>query len=195
MFCAADQVEHLSRAGDAEGLGDQLVEEMACLGCRLPRPIPGTHRSVSLRPDARGHVSRRSSSRRKRSEHVPHGSLQALLLDAPWIDLQAPRAVPDHLARPRVEGVDDERALHEVILFILQEPVGARGLRQANLSFAPAGRHVNHQIGRRAFRRRVTLAPQDIRGQLLDPTLDVPDCGDVAKLAGARGSVWNANVP
>lgn len=31
----ADQVEHLSRAGDADGIGDQLVEELAQLGCRL----------------------------------------------------------------------------------------------------------------------------------------------------------------
>jgi hypothetical protein len=31
----ADQVEYLSRAGDADGVGDQLIEEMAQLGCRL----------------------------------------------------------------------------------------------------------------------------------------------------------------
>jgi hypothetical protein len=31
----ADQVEYLSRAGDADGMGDQLIEEMAKLGCRL----------------------------------------------------------------------------------------------------------------------------------------------------------------
>ena len=31
----ADEVECLLRAGDAEGLGDQLIEEMARLGCRL----------------------------------------------------------------------------------------------------------------------------------------------------------------
>jgi hypothetical protein len=31
----ADHVEHLSRAGDAEGIGDQLIEEMARLGCSL----------------------------------------------------------------------------------------------------------------------------------------------------------------
>jgi len=31
----ADQVEHLSRAGDGDGLGEQLIEEMARLGCRL----------------------------------------------------------------------------------------------------------------------------------------------------------------
>jgi hypothetical protein len=31
----ADQVEHLSRAAEADGLGVQIVEEMARLGCRL----------------------------------------------------------------------------------------------------------------------------------------------------------------
>jgi hypothetical protein len=31
----ADHVEHLSRAGDSDGIGDQLIEEMARLGCRL----------------------------------------------------------------------------------------------------------------------------------------------------------------
>jgi len=31
----ADQVEYLSRAGEAAALGDQLIEEMARLGCRL----------------------------------------------------------------------------------------------------------------------------------------------------------------
>jgi hypothetical protein len=31
----ADHVEYLSRAGDADGIGDQLVEEMAQLACRL----------------------------------------------------------------------------------------------------------------------------------------------------------------
>jgi hypothetical protein len=31
----ADQVEYLSRSGDADGIGDQLIEEMAQLGCRL----------------------------------------------------------------------------------------------------------------------------------------------------------------
>jgi hypothetical protein len=31
----ADHVEQISRAADAEGLGLQLVEEMARLGCRL----------------------------------------------------------------------------------------------------------------------------------------------------------------
>jgi hypothetical protein len=31
----ADHVEHLSRAGDADGIGDQIIEEMARLGCRL----------------------------------------------------------------------------------------------------------------------------------------------------------------
>ncbi len=31
----ADEVECLSRAGEADGLGDQLIEEMARLGCRL----------------------------------------------------------------------------------------------------------------------------------------------------------------
>jgi hypothetical protein len=31
----ADHVEHLSRAGDGDGIGDQLIEEMARLGCRL----------------------------------------------------------------------------------------------------------------------------------------------------------------
>lgn len=30
----ADQVEYLSRASDADGIGDQLIEEMARLGCR-----------------------------------------------------------------------------------------------------------------------------------------------------------------
>jgi hypothetical protein len=31
----ADHVEHLSCPGDADGLGSQLVEEVARLGCRL----------------------------------------------------------------------------------------------------------------------------------------------------------------
>jgi type II secretory pathway component PulM len=31
----ADEVDRLSRAGDADAPGDQLVEEMARLGCRL----------------------------------------------------------------------------------------------------------------------------------------------------------------
>jgi hypothetical protein len=31
----ADRIEHLSRAGDADEIGDQLIEEMARLGCRL----------------------------------------------------------------------------------------------------------------------------------------------------------------
>jgi hypothetical protein len=31
----ADQVEHLSRAADAEGVNSQIIEEMARLGCRL----------------------------------------------------------------------------------------------------------------------------------------------------------------
>lgn len=31
----ADQIEHLSRSQDADGLGEQLVEEMSRLGCRL----------------------------------------------------------------------------------------------------------------------------------------------------------------
>src|SRR5580704_10314543 len=31
----ADCVEHLTRAADADGLGEQLVEEMTRLGCRL----------------------------------------------------------------------------------------------------------------------------------------------------------------
>ena len=31
----ADQVEHLSRAADAEGVDHQIIEEMARLGCRL----------------------------------------------------------------------------------------------------------------------------------------------------------------
>ena len=31
----ADHVEHLSRAGEADGIGDQLIEEMARLGCRI----------------------------------------------------------------------------------------------------------------------------------------------------------------
>jgi hypothetical protein len=35
VHALADQVDHLSRAADAEGLGDQLVEEIARLGCRL----------------------------------------------------------------------------------------------------------------------------------------------------------------
>jgi hypothetical protein len=31
----ADHVEHLSRVEGADGVGDQLIEEMARLGCRL----------------------------------------------------------------------------------------------------------------------------------------------------------------
>jgi hypothetical protein len=31
----ADHVEHLARPADADGLGEQLIEEMARLGCRL----------------------------------------------------------------------------------------------------------------------------------------------------------------
>jgi len=31
----ADQIEQLSRAADVDALGDQMVEEMARLGCRL----------------------------------------------------------------------------------------------------------------------------------------------------------------
>jgi hypothetical protein len=31
----ADQVEHLTRLRDADGPGDQLIEEMTRLGCRL----------------------------------------------------------------------------------------------------------------------------------------------------------------
>jgi hypothetical protein len=31
----ADHVECLARAGDADGIGDQLIEELAQLGCRL----------------------------------------------------------------------------------------------------------------------------------------------------------------
>jgi hypothetical protein len=31
----ADHVEYLARAGDADGIGNQLIEEMAQLGCRL----------------------------------------------------------------------------------------------------------------------------------------------------------------
>jgi hypothetical protein len=30
-----DEVECVSRVGDAEGMGEQLIEEMARLGCRL----------------------------------------------------------------------------------------------------------------------------------------------------------------
>ena len=35
VHALADQVEHLSRASDADGLSDQLVEELARLGWRL----------------------------------------------------------------------------------------------------------------------------------------------------------------
>jgi hypothetical protein len=31
----ADHIEHLARPGDTKGLGEQVVEEMARLGCRL----------------------------------------------------------------------------------------------------------------------------------------------------------------
>ena len=31
----ADHIEHLARPQDTDGLGEQVVEEMACLGCRL----------------------------------------------------------------------------------------------------------------------------------------------------------------
>lgn len=31
----ADAVEHLARPGDTDGLGNQVIEEMARLGCRL----------------------------------------------------------------------------------------------------------------------------------------------------------------
>ena len=31
----ADQIEYMSRRAEADGLGEQLIEEMARLGCRL----------------------------------------------------------------------------------------------------------------------------------------------------------------
>jgi len=35
VHALADQVERLSRVGDADGLGEQLIEEMTLLGCQL----------------------------------------------------------------------------------------------------------------------------------------------------------------
>jgi hypothetical protein len=37
----ADHAEHLSRATDTEGVGEQLIEEMARLGCRLLEAADG----------------------------------------------------------------------------------------------------------------------------------------------------------
>jgi hypothetical protein len=52
----ADRVEYLSRAGDADGMGDQLIEEMAQLGCRLIEMAAALARSQA--PDDSGVFAR-----------------------------------------------------------------------------------------------------------------------------------------
>jgi hypothetical protein len=53
----ADEVECISRAGDAEGLGEQLIEEMARLGCRLLETAATL--TESLPPENSGVFARR----------------------------------------------------------------------------------------------------------------------------------------
>jgi hypothetical protein len=57
----ADEVEWLSRVGDAEGLSHQLIEEMARLGCRLLETA-GTL-AGSRPPEDSGVFARRASRR------------------------------------------------------------------------------------------------------------------------------------
>jgi hypothetical protein len=57
----ADEVECISRAGDAEGLGEQLVEEMARLGCRLLETAATL--TESLPPEDSGVFGRRDDRR------------------------------------------------------------------------------------------------------------------------------------
>jgi hypothetical protein len=52
VHALADQVEHLSRAGDAEGLGDQMIEEMARLGCLLLETADSMASAITRRRDS-----------------------------------------------------------------------------------------------------------------------------------------------
>jgi hypothetical protein len=55
----ADHIEHLARPGDTEGLGEQLVEEMARLGCRV---LEAAAALAGAYPEESGVFARRSSS-------------------------------------------------------------------------------------------------------------------------------------
>jgi hypothetical protein len=55
----ADHVEHLARPGDTEGLGEQLIEEMTRLACRLLE-VAGSL-AGSPRSEDRGVFARRPS--------------------------------------------------------------------------------------------------------------------------------------
>lgn len=52
-----DQVEHVSRAKDAEGVRDQLIEEMTRLGCQLLKAAGSL--AESRRPEESGIFARR----------------------------------------------------------------------------------------------------------------------------------------
>jgi hypothetical protein len=56
----ADHIEHLARPQDTDGLGHQIVEEMARLGCRLIEAAASL--TQSPRSDESGVFERRGSS-------------------------------------------------------------------------------------------------------------------------------------
>lgn len=72
----ADCVEHLSRAADNEGVGDQLIEELACLGCKLIETAAAL--AGSQQPETTGVFARQSSpcpSSHSGPMHLPPGEL------------------------------------------------------------------------------------------------------------------------
>ncbi len=77
----ADQVEHVTRTGDADGLHDQMTEEMARLGCQLLEAAGLL--AGSPRPDESGVFARRGGQSRAHVAPAPVDVLRDSSFDKP----------------------------------------------------------------------------------------------------------------
>ena len=99
----ADHVDYLARAADEDGVGEQLVEEMARLGCRLVEAAGSLARS----PDRRAAPSCGSWSNRPDGERQRHHVVESLVVSkdslAHSVDHHDPRTGEGETGRERNE--------------------------------------------------------------------------------------------